>query len=345
MTTLGRDREIREIVTYLRAAQVGKVFLGESDGEISPVFPEMVEEWPRRQIRSERERIRSYLRGEVRRFCQQNFPNLKPLKIADLYEPLFRLGVLRMPLTEFREFVGGIRGDMFRGAPLHSTVSISACWGLQTEFPEQHLIKDLAVAFNDLMSLDEKKEEYRNLSCRQMKKASTLSDIADASRRAATYRRMCVLACFNLIEAYINGLAWEYAQEHDVEQLSNSKKRMISEAEGSLIKRLINIPNIIADRPSPLDESHPPLKDFIDSIKPYRDSIVHASPFTAPQKFGGYEKLAKLYDLDTETVKEAVEVTASLIGVIHKHIGGKGDLPPWFVHRKEDGTFALEIEA
>lgn len=147
MNTSGRDKEISEITTYLRAAQVGRVFLGDSDGNIDPIFPDMVKDWPRRKIQAEKQRIRSYLRDEVKKFCRNNFPNLKPVKLARLYDELFHVGHLRMPLTEFSDFVGGIREGLLYGAPLHSTVHISACWGLQTEYPEQHLIKDLAVLF------------------------------------------------------------------------------------------------------------------------------------------------------------------------------------------------------
>jgi hypothetical protein len=342
MPTTGRDREISEIVKYLRAAQVGRVFLGDADGEMSPVYPEMIQDWPRRKIRSERERIRGYLRGEVKKFANNNFPNLKPLKLAELYELLFLFHTVRMSMTDFIEFVGGTREGLFQGAPLHSTVQISACWGLQTEFPEEHLIKDLAVLYNDLLELDEKLIKRKELTCRQMKDTPVRADIAEASRRAGTYRRMCLLACFNLIEAYVNGLAWEYAQRHDISSLSKAKQRMIQEADGSIVKRVINIPEIISGNPTPFDETTSPLSDFVDTIKPYRDAIVHASPFAAPEKFGGYDKLQKIYELSSKTVAHAIDVTQQIISTIHQAIGGNSDLPAWFLARDASGKFQFQ---
>lgn len=339
MPKIGRDREISEIVKNLRAAQVGRVFLGDADDEMTSVYPEMIQDWPRWKIKSERERIRSYLREEVKKFANRNFPNLEPLKLAELYEPLLLFRNLNMSLSDFEEFVGGTRSGLFRGAPLHSTVRISACWGLQTEFPEQHLIKDLAVLYNDLQELDQKLEQQRELTCREMKETPVKTNIAEASRRANTYRRMCLLACFNLIEAYVNGLAWEYAQRHDISSLSKTKQRMIQEADGSIVKRIINIPEIISGKSTPFDEREVPLRDFVDTIKPYRDAIVHASPFATPEKFGGYDKLQKIYDLDSKTVSHAVDISQQIIGIIHQAIGGTSELPSWFIDRDEDGRF------
>lgn len=341
MSKSGREREISEIVRNLRAAQVGKVFLGDADGEMTPVYPEIVQNWPRRKIKAERERIRAYLRGELKKFANNNFPNLKPLKLAELYEPLFISRSLRMPRIKFEKFVGGVREGLFRGAPLHSTVNISACWGLQTDFPEDHLVKDLAVLYNDLLLFENKLTERERLTCRQAKNTPVRTEIAEAIRRAGTYRRMCLLACFNLIEAYVNGLAWEYAQQNDISALSKAKQRMIEEADGSIVKRIINIPEIVSGKPSPFSENSPPLSNFIDTIKPYRDSIVHASPFDAPEKFGGYDKLQKIYELNGDTVREAVDITEQIISTIHQAIGGKNKLPAWFITRDDEGKFQI----
>lgn len=182
----------------------------------------------------------------------------------------------------------------------------------------------------------------KSLNCREMKTTPVRAEIADAGRRLATSSRMCVLACFNLIEAYINGLAWEYVQTHNVATLSKNDQKMLQEADGSIIRRLINVPNLISGTNGPLSDVQSPLKDFLEIIKPYRDSIVHASPFSAPAKFGGYEKLQKLYELNTNTVITAVEVTIEIISIIHNHTGGENELPSWFIPRRGDGTFMRE---
>lgn len=339
----GRDRDIAEIIRILRTAQVARVFLGEANGHISPIFPEMVSDWPRKKILGERERIRGYLRGEVNRFCKTNFPNLNPTHLELLYEPLFRNGDLRMPLTGFKKFVGGvIKHDLFRGAPLHSTVVLSLCWGIRTEFPEHHLIRDLATSYNEMKEQDNRLSGRQKLSCEELKIIPTTLDIADASRRVSAMRRLCILSCFNLIEAYINGLGWEFSQTNDISTLSQNEQDMLTEAQGSIIRRLVRIPAIITSSSPVLTEAQSPLRDFISAIKPYRDSIVHASPFSAPEKFGGYEKLSKLYDLSTETVEEAVAITEAIISTIHRKVNGEGEKPQWYLVRNSDGFFDID---
>lgn len=338
----GREREIKEIVTYLRAAQVGRVFLGDANGKMSPVFPEMVQTWSRPRIRGERERIRSYLRGEVKKFCKANFPKVEPLRLSEMYEPLYRhAGNLKLPLADFQEFANGdLRGTIFRGAPLHSTVIISAHWGLKLEFPEHHLMNDLAFAYNQMRTQDLELAKIKKLHWSDIKDREL--EIADRIRRSTSYRRMCLLACFNLIEAYVNGLAWEYAKSHSLDNLTKDQRKMIGEGSGSILNRIIEIPKIVSGKHSSLKPDRYPLKEFEETIKPYRNSIVHASPFAVPEKFGGYDKLDKLYNLEGQTVVLAVNVIQDLIGEIHRLIDGTGDLPNWYLPRKKNGLFVLK---
>ena len=41
--------------------------------------------------------------------------------------------------------------------------------------------------------------------------------------------RAVVTSCFNLVEAYLNGLAWDYVQTHGTEELSMRKKKLLEE--------------------------------------------------------------------------------------------------------------------
>ncbi len=83
----------------------------------------------------------------------------------------------------------------------------------------------------------------------------------------------------------------------------------------------MRIPAVVAGRrPAPLNQDTEPGKSLLDLVKPYRDSIVHASPFDAPTKFGGYKKLEKIYSLEFDTVRTAVEKTLEAIAAIHSFI-------------------------
>jgi hypothetical protein len=67
---------------------------------------------------------------------------------------------LRLPLKEFAALIGQPHEDVLRGGPRHATVMISP-WGLQTEYPEMHLVRDVAVAFNSAVTLDAEIKQHR----------------------------------------------------------------------------------------------------------------------------------------------------------------------------------------
>ena len=122
---------------------------------------------------------------------------------------------------------------------------------------------------------------------------------------------------------------------------------MLTESDGpvNIVAKLIRIPALTTGRETgPLHQTRDPLKSFIEIVKPYRDAIVHASPFAAPEKFGGYDKLSKLFDLNLRTVRQAVDVTVTLIKEIHRFVDGSRDLPLWFLSRAKDGKFVVAPE-
>ncbi|GAB4536497.1 MAG: hypothetical protein Kow0063_22110 [Anaerolineae bacterium] len=345
----GRQREAAEIVRYKRAAAVGQLLLGELDGPMEPIFVKQYLYRPRRDLKTERAKIRAYLRGEIAKFCRDNFEDIRPQDLAKLYEPLFEHGsVWYLPLADFLRDFGRFKTGVLKGAPLHATVHISP-WGLQTDFPEHHLMRDLAVSFNEVVEIEEHRlTSYRTKTWREKKRQKTRAEIADLIRRSEVNQRTCILSCFNLIEAYINGLAWDYVQTHDISDLPKKKQNLLTESERpvSIIDKLIKVPRLVAKRETePLHQTRDPLKSFIEVIKPYRDAIVHASPFAAPEKFGGYDKLSKIYELNLSTVRRAVDITIGVIGEIHRFVGGEGELPVWILPRTNDGRFIIEVDS
>lgn len=343
----GREREAAEIVRYKRAAAVGRLLLGELDSPMEPIFIEQYLDKPRKDLKTEREAIRERLRGEIAKFCRYNFEDIKPEDLAKLYEPLFERGsVWYLPLTDFLRDFGRFRTNVLKGAPLHATIHISP-WGLQTDFPEYHLMRDLAIAFNEVVEIEESRlTSYRTRTWSEKKEQKTKAEIADLIMRSEANQRTCVLSCFNLIEAYINGLAWDFVQTHDISGFSKDNRNVLTESERpvNIIDKLIKVPRLVAERDTgTLHQTRDPLKSFIEVIKPYRDAIVHASPFAAPEKFGGYDKLSKIYELNLSTVRRAVDITIAVISEIHRFTDGNGNLPIWVLFRTEDGRFVIEV--
>ncbi len=341
----GRDREVAEIIRHDRAVEVGRLLLGELDGPMRPIFPEDYREIPRRQLKSGMHSLRDGRRDEVTRFCKRNFKNVGLNKLAHLYEPLYSHGgVWRLPLTEFIQQLGEPREDVLRDAPLHSTVVLSGLWGLQFEFPEAHLMKDIAIAFNTSLFVETALIPYKMIPLLKIKEIETRRLVADLQRQGAASRRSCVISCFNLLEAYINGIAWAYVQKNDISALSNKKQEILTEGQGSILDKLVRIPQIVKNQlTGPLHQASDPLKTFKEMIKPFRDSIVHASPFSASERYGGYDKLSKIYELSIITVNVAIDNTIEIISKIHQFVGGRDLFPQWVLARKDDGSFDMDI--
>jgi len=205
------------------------------------------------------------------------------------------------------------------------------------------------VSFNEAVEIEESRlTPYRTKTWREKKQQSTRLKIADLIRRNEVSQRTCILSCFNLVEAYVNGLAWDYVQTHDISDLSENNRNVLTESARpvNIIDKLIKIPRLITERETgPLHQTQEPLRSFVEIVKPYRDVIVHASPFAAAEKFGGYDKLSKLYELNLTTVRGAVDITIALIEKIHQFVRDSSGLPIWVPSRTGDGKFILATES
>jgi len=348
-TKSGRQREAAEIVHYKKAAAVGRLLLGELDGPMEAIATEQYLMKARKELLSERQAARASLRGEIEKFCRNNFDDVEPEDLVKLYDLLNEHhSEWFLPLTDFEQRFGRFKAGVLRGAPQHATIRISP-WGLQTEFPEQHLVKDVALAFNEAIEIEEHRlTPYKTKSWRERKRQQTRSEIAELIRRRDASLRTCVLSCFNLIEAFINGVAWDYAHTRDLSGLSKDNRNVLTESDRpvSIVTKLVRVPALVKGKESgPLHQTREPLKSFVEIVKPYRDAIVHASPFAAPEKFGGYNKLSKLYELNLPTVQNAVDVTTAVVREIHQFVHGGGELPLWFLRRGADGKFVLTVQA
>ena len=62
----------------------------------------------------------------------------------------------------------------------------------------------------------------------------------------------------------------------------------------------------------------------------------------APMRFGGYDKLSKVYELTLATMRSTVDLTVEIVGRIHQFLGGDGVCPQWLPPRSADGMFDIE---
>lgn len=324
----GRDREASVIRQANRAAAVGRLMLGEMRHWEEFLGADQVDltTLPRRQLKSGKADVKRRLSTELERFCEKNFTGMTQKRLSEMYEDIKAFRGMEMPLSEFERRFAPVRKEVLRGNPTHLTVSVSL-WGLQFRIPEEELAKDVMQAADLTAVAQEQLRQFE--SSPQAELLRNRSKIGLLFRQKLFAARSGVVACFNLMEAYLNGIAWDYLRAANTAGLSNCSKRLLEDsASASIREKLQKYPEIIAGA-SPWNTDDTDVAQFLDVVKPFRDSLVHPSPFAAPEKFGGYDKLRLLYRTDKETADLAAYTTAKLVLRIQKHIKPKLALPPW----------------
>jgi hypothetical protein len=324
----GREKEAFRIRQANRAAAVGRLMLGEIHHWNQFLEADMIdlESLPRRQLKSGKADVKKRLSGEIKIFCENNFRGMTLQVLSQMYEEIKAFRGIELPLTEFEQRFAPLRANVLKGNPAHLTVSISL-WGLRFKIPEDELAKDIIEATDLGSSVQEQLEHFKDSS--HGKNLENQRVIASLVRRKNFTARSTIMACFNLMEAYLNGLAWDFFRNTDTTLLSNRSKKLLEDTTAASIReKLQKYPEIIAGS-SLWSKNDVDLENFLEIVKPFRDSLVHPSPFAVPEKFGGYDKLRLLYRIDKDTADLAVSITTKLLVRIHEHIKPNEVLPPW----------------
>jgi len=324
----GRDKEALAIQIADKASVVGRLMLGEIDNWEVYLKPATTDyaSLPRRQLKAGNADVRKRLKKEIDAFYSHNFVGLSNEAILTLYDDVYSSRGLELPLTEFEKRYSKIKRSVLKGNPTHLTVSITL-WGLKFLFPEDILSKDIQAALGILIESKGIAKAYQSEQHSSVKNKT--EEFLPHIRRIEFAQRAIVLSCFNLVESYLNGLAWDYCQSNDLSLLSNRKAKLLTDSSTASIRdKLLKYPAIIVGREGISVDG---ATEFLDIIKPFRDSLVHPSPFSAPEKFGGYQKLKKLYELDYHVAIMAVASAVLVIKSIYSIVGGTGESPIWLL--------------
>jgi len=332
-----RSKEARDIAEFEKSVEVARLMLGKLHAPMRRISERDYEHLTRKQLKSGKYSIRREEGEEARAFYRRNFKGRGLQSLAKLYDRLIDNGSqLRLALTEFIALVGEPKAGVLKDVPLHATVDINL-WGMQFEYPEMHLAKDLCVACNDLLEAEEKSKEWEQRQFSELRRDR--DEVAQLQRRIHFSCRSIVLGCFHLVEAYFNGLAWEYVQLNDVSELSARRRKLLDTGKTNTIEKIKKYPPIVCGREGDwLSGDSETFLIFRDIVKPFRDSIVHASPFATPEQFGGYDKLSKIYELSTETALSAMRTSLQLICDCQDYMGRQNP-PDWLPVENEDGRF------
>jgi hypothetical protein len=280
-----------------------------------------LESLPRRNLKAGVADVRNRLAGQLKRFSEMNFEGMTEAKLSRLYEEIKAHRGLEMPLVNFEREYGPVSDRALAGAPRHATVVISL-WGIQFQFPEDLLAKDISAALDLGRAAEQDLEAFKQAS--HTHAVANRNRIRDLLRQKLYAARTCVISCFNLMEAYLNGLAWQYLSDPAVsESLSKRRRGLLEDTSRTTIRdKIVKYPEIIGGKPLP-DGANDHVSAFLEVIKPFRDSLIHPSPFSAPERFGGYDKLRNLYRIDIDTAELAAASTCKLIACIQEHVGAK----------------------
>jgi hypothetical protein len=327
--SLGRTREVARIRQANRASAAGRLLLGtiRSWAEFLEADTLDLAGLPRRQLKAGSRHVDRVLAGELAGFCEQNFEGMTEAKLAALFEAVKASRGLELPLEEFERTFGRLSPKRGRGVPRHTTVCISL-WGLQFMFPEDFLSKDIIDALTHVRDCERQLAAFEGLEHADL--ARRRPEIAAVYRHREFCARSCILATFNLVEAFLNGLAWDFARDAvAMARLSKRRQELISDSNGATFRdKITKYPEIIAGIPMS-GEAAPLVAAFVDDLKPLRDALVHPSPFSSPTRFGGRDKLRAFYRADAESAEHIATVGVTVITMLWEHVSADRPTPAW----------------
>lgn len=325
-----RTKEALRIRAANRAVAVVRLMDGQIGDWLEFLEPDLVdlEALPRSALKVGQYDVKRRVSKDIKKFCEVNFDGMTEETLNFLYEDIKSLRGLELSLDDFQNKYARIKRKTLAGIPSHSTVRISL-WGLRFEYPEHHLADDITIALANAIEYDKILNSWQGKQHLNLRNQE--SEIAQKVRLQKFYSRMTILTCFNLVEAYFNSLAWDFIQNTvNASLLSNRDKKLLEDtAHVSLSNKILKYPELIFGE-ALFREGCDPFQTFVETVKPFRDSLVHASPFSAPERFGGYDKLRMLYRLDVNTAVDAAKYASEIISDTHrKATNGREKCPIW----------------
>lgn len=245
---------------------------------------------------------------------------------ADRYDAWQKAGFALFDLGrvhEVEQAIGQLGVRKVMDCPPYAQVLLQGFTGAAIRHPEYHLASDLALLYNlflDSEALLDEAQRQKQPHC---------------SEHSQSLARSVILACFNLLESFVSGLAVAYLMECPSAPADVVKK--LEDKNQSLRRRFVLYPSLITGREGLLDDTKPPLQQLFGACKVRRDSFVHCEPGPVPTKWG-YVKEVHFHDVDLVVVRNTVGLTCDAICLAWKVVHGK-DKPSWLPTRDADGRF------
>ncbi|MCE5306816.1 MAG: hypothetical protein LLG20_04170 [Acidobacteriales bacterium] len=204
---------------------------------------------------------------------------------------------------------------------------------LEVHILEASLFEDMCALFNEAHTLNSQRP------------ASPYAD-KPTTKKCNAINRATITAAFYLVEAYLNGIAFDHIIENAT-KLTASERDLLTEWSTEKQRRrpvafrdkLLQYPRIICGVPHPpLQENNcPEIRFLIETAKALRDAIVHAS--SRPDREYGMDKWCRYTNISFQDVKDTIDNAVALISSIEQTIHGSTNGIPWLQRRTADGAF------
>ncbi len=195
-----------------------------------------------------------------------------------------------------------------------------AVGGLAFRHPEYHLARDLALLHSLFLDAEELLEPISWTNPPEW--AATASGKNSQSLAPAV-----VIACFNLLESFVAGLARSHVMT--TPSLRDEDRKTLLDNKGSLEKRMQKVLRVIKSDAKPLNLSKPPMSNMLSGwIKQHRDAYVHCEPGPEPSRTAGHVKEPMFHRAEKQVVAEAISALLQIIRTTWKYLHGN-EGPRW----------------
>ena len=298
---------------------------------------------PARRLRQHRDVLRANVDNVVLMFgCRKD-----PKKFARHFKENSRsdLGIMLLPKFEIDKMFANYTDKWieWESYPPHVLVYLdfSAKSHRPKQFdwvlPEASLYEDMCIAYNQALD------------------AAGVAPILTVPAREAKIRDFClrgaVLSAFYFVEAYLNGVAFDYAirsgkklSEQDAEALLEWNTKLGKEKWVSFREKLHKYPRIILGlQHSPITETNSSeMNLLITKAKDVRDAIVHQSPKMDLASGEASPKVKEFLHLRLVDVTQTVDAAVSLVRTLNGLLGKNGIKIDWLLARDSTGRFPKE---
>lgn len=230
----------------------------------------------------------------------------------------------------------------FEKLPPHAQIGINV-HGIETQgsvevyLLEASLFEDMAMLFN--------------ISREPFEEANPIDKLK--WKRRASLRRSAVKAIFNLLEGYINGIAWDVLLTRSV---SAKEETLLQEWDSSIDRykplslrdKLLKYPRLaIQAEVPPIDEGRcPAMGEVLNAETALRHSLIHPTPRVerwegdtdrefAFRAIGESDRAAAQLDALCDSAIETIDAIDAVLG------GVFGTTESWLARRNEDGLFSV----